>query len=146
MKTPSHLKSIASAVLIGLVSSGANLAYAENEPTDDEPAGASPVAIGTNGSPVISTGFISNSDKDFYQITNTAGYTSIVVTFAFSGSGPDTCQLVVLGPGGQTLFAKLTETGINPFQQSYTIQASLKESAISTILTPGRVTAAAGSS
>lgn len=126
MKTPSHLKSIASAVLIGLLSSGANLAFAENEPTDNTYGGASPVALGTNGSPAISTGFISNSDTDYYQITNTAGYTSIVVTFAFSGSGPDTCRLAVFGPGGEPLFNELTETGINPFQQTYTISNPAK--------------------
>jgi hypothetical protein len=122
MKSETNQKSLTCAVLIGMVTICANPAFAENEPADNAVSGASTVPLGTNGSLVIPSGFISNSDQDWYKITNTAGYSSIVVTFAFQGSGPDTCRLRILGANGVTvLFDQQTETGINPHQRSYTI-------------------------
>jgi hypothetical protein len=122
-----HQKSLASALIIGMVVVGANLVSAENEPTDNTVAGASPVLLGNNGSPVTPSGFISNSDQDWYSIANTAGYTSIVITFAFEGSGSDTCRLRILGPNGEAvLFDQLTDTGVNPYRRSYTISNPAK--------------------
>ena len=127
-----HQKSLASALIIGMVVVGANLVSAENEPTDNTVAGASPVPLGNNGSPVTSSGLISNSDQDWYSIANTAGYTSIVVTFAFDGSGSETCRLRILGPNGEAvLFDQLTDTGVNPYRRSYTISNPAKDAVYS---------------
>jgi hypothetical protein len=127
MKTKTNQKLITSAVLIGMVTIGANPAFAENEPTDNTVSGASEVQLGSNGSPVIPSGVISNSDQDWYRITNTAGYSSIVITFAFQGSGPDTCRLRILGADGvAVLFDQQTETGTNPYQRSYSIPSPAK--------------------
>lgn len=127
MTNKTYQKSLASALVIGMVV-GANPAIAENEPTDNTVAGASAVLLGSNGSPVAPSGNISNSDQDWYRITNTAGYTSIVVTFAFQGSGSDTCRLRILGPNGETvLFDQPTGTGVNPYQRSYTISNPAKD-------------------
>lgn len=119
------------AALLGLVLLGANCVLAENEPADDTATGASTLNLGTNGSPVVGSGNIDNSDEDWYKITNTGTgdsiYDFIVITFQFSGSGPDTCRLRVLGPNSEIeIFNELTDGN---FQRTFTISNPAKNAA-----------------
>lgn len=73
-----------------------------------------------NGDPA--TGSLPTGDVDFYQITNTEGFSAIEIHYIFSGSGNDTHRLTVQGPNGATeLFNQLTSTGSSRYQATYTI-------------------------
>jgi len=100
--------------------------FAESEPGDNTPSGASILNLGSNGDPVIGSGNVDNSDSDYYRITNSAGYSNIVVTFTFSGSSPDTCRLRVLGPNSDVteIFNQVTDN--NTFSRSFTINSPAK--------------------
>ncbi|MDF1860518.1 MAG: hypothetical protein P1U87_09905 [Verrucomicrobiales bacterium] len=122
MKSNPSKQLLACLALLSLALFGANRSFAENEPTDDSLGGATPINLGTNGSQVIETGRISNSDDDYYSFSS-GSYTSIVVKVAFQGSGPDTIRLSVYNAAQSSIFSQLTETGLIDvrYTQTFTI-------------------------
>jgi hypothetical protein len=78
-------------IIAGLSLFGSSCLRAETEPADDTTAGATNLAINTTA-----MGNISNSDDDYYKITNLDEFDAIKIDFSFQGSGPDYHGLVIL--------------------------------------------------
>lgn len=93
---------------------GANTVTAENEPSDNTFAGASEIIISGEA-----TGFLPSGDVDFYQITNTAGFSAIEIHYIFEGSGPDTHRMRVFGP--DSTVNELSNQTTSAYQATYTI-------------------------
>lgn len=94
--------------------------FTDNEPTDNTTDGATLIEI--NGS---ADGSISNSDRDYFLMKNSAGFASIDLSFSFTGSPLETVRFRVLGPNGTTeLFNQLTD--VQNFA-SYTIDNAVAD-------------------
>lgn len=87
---------------------------AESEPGDNDFTGAGALAINTPA-----TGEISNSDDDYYMITNDEGATSIKIDFSFEGSGPDYHNLAIYDGNKVQIWMQPTDS--NTYSSSYTI-------------------------
>lgn len=128
--------------ILGLIISSlalinSNRLPAETEPGDNDFAGAGALVINTPA-----TGQISNSDDDYYKITNTDGAASIRIDFSFGGSSPDYHYLAIYDQNKVQIWMQPTDS--NTYSSSYTITGATKDAVYYVVIGGGSADGSSG--